>query len=44
MEIHTAGFGIGRFVKHMTVYYQKDGSQEEEKIPFNFEGIIIQKS
>ena len=27
-----------------TVHYQKDGSKKEEKIPFNFEGIIIQKS
>ena len=44
IEIHTAGFGIGRFVKHMTIHYQKDGSQKEEKIPFNFEGTIIQKS
>ena len=44
IEIHTAGFGIGRFVKHMTVHYQKDGSKKEEKIPFNFEGTIIQKS
>lgn len=44
IEIHTSGFGIGRFVKHMTVHYQKDGSQKEESIPFNFEGTIIQKS
>ena len=44
IQIHTPGFGIRRFVKYMIEKKKKNGSQKEEKIPFNFEGTIIQKS
>lgn len=41
--IRTAGFGEGRFIKHMTVHYMKEGSDVEETIPFDFIGHIMPK-
>lgn len=41
MKIKTDEFGIGRFVKHMTVHYQREGSNKEESIPFDFIGQIV---
>lgn len=41
MGINTSGFGVGRFIKHMTVHYQIEGRDKEEKIPIDFIGKIV---